>query len=86
MTPEYVLLTAATDVNRLAHPPIIFQAFVHITATDTPLGKATHRPSPDPRSGEVLCGELDVQFSWGSPAAAPARRGLVRACSFLASC
>lgn len=50
MTPEYVLLTAATDINRLTHPPVVFQAFVHIAATDTPLGKASH--TAEPRSQE----------------------------------
>lgn len=62
-TPEYVLLTAATDINRLTHPPVA-QAFVH-AATDTPLGKASHTAEPRSQSGEVLCGE-STAAPWGA--------------------
>ena len=58
---------AVTDINRLTHPPITFQAFVHITATDTPLSKASH--TAEPKSQErgnawILCG----RWTCSSPA------------------
>ena len=69
MTPEYILLTTVTDINRLTHLPIIFQAFVHITATDTPLREASH--TAEPKSQErgnaiILCGRWTCSSPAGS--------------------